>query len=85
MPKLLRNLIIPLAVLAIAGAIALAMVKSRSELPRREQPVSLPLVETVIVDAATPDVDILESLLFNQLPGRNRRTEGRQGVVVEPA
>jgi RND family efflux transporter MFP subunit len=58
MPKLLRNLIIPLAVLAIAGAIALAMVKSRSELPRREQPVSLPLVETVIVDPGAVPVSI---------------------------
>jgi RND family efflux transporter MFP subunit len=57
-PKLVRNLIIPLAVLAVAAAIAIAMVKSRSELPRREQPAMLPVVETVVVEPGPVPVTI---------------------------
>jgi RND family efflux transporter MFP subunit len=58
MPKLVRNLILPLLVLAIAGAIAVTMIRSRSELPRREQPVTLPVVETAIVEPGPVPVTI---------------------------
>ena len=51
-------MIIPLFVLAIAGAIAVAMVKNRSELPRREQLVRLPVVETVVVEPGPVPVTI---------------------------
>jgi RND family efflux transporter MFP subunit len=58
MLKLVKNLLLPLVVLAIAGAIAFLMINSRSDLPRREQQLSLPVVETVIVEPGPVPVTI---------------------------
>ncbi len=58
MPKLLKNLVIPLAILAVAAAIAMVMIRSRSELPQREQEVALPKVETVVVEPGPVPVTI---------------------------
>lgn len=58
MPKLLKNLFIPLSILAIAVAIAMVMVNSRSQLPQKEQEVSLPRVQTQIVEPGPVSVAI---------------------------
>ncbi len=49
MAPLLRNLLIPVSLVAIAVALALFMVKSRDELPRRERPAVVPTVQAIEV------------------------------------
>lgn len=49
MPRLVKSLLLPAAIIAVAAVLALAMVKSREQLPKRERPVEIPLVETVQV------------------------------------
>ena len=49
MSRLLKVLVLPLAVLAVAAALSLAMISTRPELPRRESSEAAPLVETVAV------------------------------------
>lgn len=50
MPALIKNLVLPIAVLALAALIGLIMVNSRAELPKRERQENLPLVETLRVE-----------------------------------
>ncbi len=59
MPKLLKNLVVPVVVLAVAALIAVAMVNSRSDLPRKEREVKLPVVDTVSVEPGPVAVNIL--------------------------
>ena len=49
MSRLLRNLVLPLAILGAAAAIAMFMVNSRAELPKRERPIDTPMVEAMTV------------------------------------
>ncbi len=58
MPALLKNVLLPAAVLALAALIALAMVNSRAELPKRERQQNLPLVETLVVEPGPVAVTI---------------------------
>ena len=58
MPKLFKNLLIPLSILAITVAIAMLMVNSRSQLPQKEQEVVLPRVQTRIVEPGPVPVAI---------------------------
>ena len=49
MPRLVKNLLLPAAIIAVAAALALAMVNSREQLPKRERPAEIPLVDVVQV------------------------------------
>jgi RND family efflux transporter MFP subunit len=46
---LLRNLVIPAAILALAAVVAMVMVNSRAQLPKRERPADVPVVEVLTV------------------------------------
>ncbi|MFV8819880.1 efflux RND transporter periplasmic adaptor subunit [Haliea sp. E17] len=58
MPALIKNLVLPIAALALAALIALAMVNSRAELPKRDREENLPLVKTVQVETGPVAVTI---------------------------
>jgi RND family efflux transporter MFP subunit len=58
MPKLMKNIVLPLLVLAIAGLIAIAMVNSRADLPRKERDTVIPTVASVIVEPGPVPVTI---------------------------
>ena len=58
MPKLMKNLILPLVVLAVAGAIAIVMINSRADLPRKEREALVPRVESVVVEPGSVPVTI---------------------------
>lgn len=58
MPKLMKNVVLPLLVLAIAAGIALVMIGSRPELPRKEREEITPLVSTVVVEPGPVPVTI---------------------------
>ena len=45
MPSLVKNLLLPLVIIAIAAALAFVMVTSREQLPKREQTVVAPFVQ----------------------------------------
>lgn len=50
MSPISRNYLLPFLILALAGAVAFLMVKSRDELPRRERALELPLVTVMPVE-----------------------------------
>ena len=58
MPKLIKNVAIPMLVLAGAAAIAYAMISSRPQLPQRESKVVMPAVEVLTVQPGPVPVTI---------------------------
>lgn len=58
MSQLLKNFLLPLVVLAIAGATALIMLGSRPELPRKEQKAAVPIVASQVVEPGPVAVTI---------------------------
>ncbi|AQA19527.1 hypothetical protein BST95_16090 [Halioglobus japonicus] len=58
MPKLAKNLLLPLVVIALAALIAFLMVNSRPDLPRRDRVAALPHVDTVVVEPGPVAVQI---------------------------
>lgn len=58
MSRLLKTVVLPLVVLAIAAALSMAMISSRPELPRRESSEVAPLVEVVKVQPGAVAVSI---------------------------
>ena len=42
MPRILKNVLLPVAIIAAAAALALAMVNSREQLPKREAAAEVP-------------------------------------------
>ncbi|TGD75485.1 efflux RND transporter periplasmic adaptor subunit [Mangrovimicrobium sediminis] len=58
MPKLVKNVLAPLVLLGLAVLVAIAMVKSREELPRREREASLPVVETAVAQPGPVPVTV---------------------------
>jgi RND family efflux transporter MFP subunit len=57
-PHLVRNLLIPVCILAAAGLVAMTMINSRGELPRRENAATPPKVITMSVEPGPVDVRI---------------------------
>ena len=49
MPRILKNVLLPVAIIAAAAALALAMVNSREQLPKREAAVEVPVVRAIEV------------------------------------
>jgi RND family efflux transporter MFP subunit len=58
MPKLMKNIVLPLLVLVIAGLIGFAMVSNRADLPRKEQEAVVPTVAWVTVEPGPVPVTI---------------------------
>mgnify|MGYP001605096593 FL=1 len=58
MSRLLKNLVLPLAVVAIAAAVSMAMISTRPELPKRESTEVLPVVEVLNVEPGPVPVAI---------------------------
>jgi RND family efflux transporter MFP subunit len=58
MPRLVKNLLLPAVIIAVAAALALAMVNSREQLPKRERPAEIPLVDVVLVEPGPVPVRI---------------------------
>ncbi len=58
MPALIKNVLLPIAVLALAALISLLMVNSRADLPKREREEKLPLVEVLRVEPGPVPVTI---------------------------
>lgn len=58
MPKIVKNILAPVIVLTVAALIAVAMVSSRSDLPRKEREVILPVVATTTVEPGPVAVTI---------------------------
>ncbi|MEP4146533.1 MAG: efflux RND transporter periplasmic adaptor subunit [Halioglobus sp.] len=58
MSRLIKNLVFPLLVLAVAAAIAYALISSRPPLPQRESTLTIPVVEVAEVRPAPVSVSI---------------------------
>ena len=58
MSPLVKNLLLPLLLLFLAGAVAFLMVKSRDDLPRREQPAAVAAVQAITVNPGPVAVTI---------------------------
>ncbi|QFU75230.1 efflux RND transporter periplasmic adaptor subunit [Halioglobus maricola] len=58
MPKLVKNLLVPIAVVALAALIAYVMLNSRGDLPRRDRAVVAPHVDTLTVEPGPVSVQI---------------------------
>lgn len=58
MPRFVKTLVLPAGILALAAALALAMINSREELPRRDKAAPVPVVETVRVQPGPVPVHI---------------------------
>ena len=58
MSRLIKNLVLPLLVLAVAGVIAYVLIGSRPPLPQRESTLSIPVVDVYEVSPAPVPVSI---------------------------